>query len=179
MTGDRMMRTLLTVRVHPALILALTLAVAACDEQPEGEQPLRPAAEANAAKAISQKRWLDVGEPTTPEHWLASREAGTDLAPSAPQVETFRDLLARADRRYTETPRMIANRAVQLEEMLAARGIDENARLVIEGLTGAGTDDEGRGFGETAQHYFNARANGANREESLRLLQRSEGRTLR
>ncbi|PRD41306.1 hypothetical protein C5748_22530 [Phyllobacterium phragmitis] len=128
---------------------------------------------------IAEKRWLEISEPTAPEHWLASREAGADVALSAPEVEAFRNLLARADRRYTETPRMIANRAVQIEEMLADRGIDENARLVIEGLTEVGADDEGRGFGETAQHYFNARANGADREEGLRLLQRPEGRTLR
>lgn len=174
------MCTMLAARFQSAFMLALTLTVAACEEQrPESEQPLRPTAHADNGKVLSRKRWLDVNETTTPEHWLASREAGADVAPSAPEVETFRNLLARADRRYTETPRMIANRAVQLEEMLAARGIDEKARLVIEGLTEAGADDEGRGFGETAQHYFNARASGADREEGLRLIERPEGRTLR
>ncbi|KXF75085.1 hypothetical protein ATN84_20595 [Paramesorhizobium deserti] len=170
---------ILAARLQLAFTLALTLTLAACEEEPESEEALRPAVQANEGRTISQKRWLDLNEPTTPELWLASREAGTDLAPSAPDVEAFRDLLARAERRYTETPRMIANRAVQLEEMLADRGIDENARQVIKGLTEAGADDKGRGFGETAQHYFNARANGASREEGLRLIQRPEGKTLR
>lgn len=124
-----------------------------------------------SVEAIAGKRWLDVNDPTRPELWLASREARADLPPSAPQVEDFRDLLALARRRYVETPRMIANRTVQLEEMLAARGIGETARLALEGLiTIREENGDRRSFGEAVQHYFNIRQLAPNRDQALRSL---------
>jgi hypothetical protein len=148
--------------------------LAGCD-QPSGTSHSKTAMAALSTVAIADKRRLDVNDPTPPEIWLASRAAKVDLPPSAPQVEVFRDLIASAGRRYVESPRMIANRAVQLEEMLAARGIDESARLGIEGLTGLREDNgDRRSFGEAVQHYFNVRAAAVSREDALRSLRDAE-----
>lgn len=143
-----------------------------CDRQSETSHAIT----AQSAVIIADKRWLDVNDATPPEIWLASREAKADLSPSAPQVESFRDLIARAGRRYVETPRMIANRAVQLEQMLAARGIEESARLGIEGLIGLREDQADRrsSFGEAVQHYFNIRAAAVSREDALRSLREAK-----
>jgi hypothetical protein len=142
----------------------------ACDEQPQ-TTPSKTAPAAQSTGVLAQKRWLDVKDPTPPELWLASREAKIDLPLSATDVDTFRELIARAGRRYVETPRMIANRTVQLEEMLAAHGIVESARLVIEGLVALrGEGDERRGFGEAVQQYFNIRSAGLSREQALLSL---------
>jgi hypothetical protein len=145
-----------------------------CDGQVESSHS-KAATLAQSAVAVAEKRWLDANDTMPPELWLASREAKSDLPTSAPQVKAFRDLIARAGRRYVESPRMIANRAVQLEEMLAARGIEENARLAIEGLIDIREDNgDRRSFGEAVQHYFNVRTAAVNREQALRSLRESE-----
>jgi hypothetical protein len=157
---------------------AVFLALGGCGDSQLETPHSKTAALAQSTAAIADKRWLDVNDQTPPELWLASREAKTDLPTSAPQVQAFRDLIGRAGRRYVETPRMIANRAVQLEEMLAARGIDENARLALEGLIGV-RDDNGdrRSFGEAVQHYFNVRATAISRDQALRSLREAEPET--
>jgi hypothetical protein len=173
-----------TINAYVVIKTIIVCAVAAgfavlggCDSQFETPHA-KTAALAQSAAAVADKRWLDVNDPTLPEVWLASREAKADLPASAPQVEAFHDLIGRASRRYVETPRMIANRAVQLEEMLAARGIDENARLALEGLIGV-RDDNGdrRSFGEAVQHYFNVRATAISRDQALRSLREAEPET--
>jgi hypothetical protein len=155
-------------------LVVVSVLLEGCGDQVEKSHS-NTAATAQSTTAIAEKRWLDINDPTRPELWLASREAKVDLPPSAPQVEAFRDLIARAARRYIETPRMIANRAVQLEEMLAARGIKENARLVLGGLTVLREDDgDRRSFGEAVQHYFNIRETAPSREQALQSLRESK-----
>ncbi|MDR4307159.1 hypothetical protein IHQ68_11065 [Chelatococcus sambhunathii] len=106
----------------------------------------------------------------SPAVWLASREAGRDLAPNDPAVASMRGLLQEADERFSEGPRMIANRAVQVQGMLAERGVQESARQVIEGLVSIGQIGERAGFGETCQHYVNARAAAGTRAAALDAL---------
>ncbi|MDQ2081622.1 hypothetical protein RA307_15660 [Xanthobacteraceae bacterium Astr-EGSB] len=159
------------------LLAGLATGLVACDGGTDN--PAHQAASAAPTTVIADKRWLDMHDPTPPEQWLASREAARDLGRSAATVASFGNLLARAHRHYTETPRMIANRAAQIEEMLRARGIDESARLVIEGLVGAGSDERRRGFGEAGQHYFNIRMTGASRDQALQALARTAAETPR
>ena len=105
----------------------LAFAIVACDEQPEAETATPERADPGRADpgrvstVIAAKSWLDLKDRTPPEQWLASREAGEDVPSSSSGVAELRALLAQADRRYGETPRMIANRVVQLEAMLAER----------------------------------------------------------
>ena len=168
----------------------LAFAIVACDEQPEAETATPERADLKRADpgradpervstVIAAKPWLDLKDRTPPEQWLASREAGEDVPSSSSGVAELRALLAQADRRYGETPRMIANRAVQLEAMLAERGIEETARRVIEGLIAVGREDDPRNFGETAQHYFNIRVTGMSREEALLSLVPKDGSAAR
>jgi hypothetical protein len=148
----------------------------ACNEQ-SGTTPPKTTSPAQSTGVLAQKRWLDVRDPTPPERWLASREARVDLPASSPEVDAFRELISLANRRYEETPRMIANRTVQLEQMLAARGIVESTRLILEGFVALqGENDVRRGFGEVVQQYFNIRAAGMSREQALLSLQRTEPR---
>ena len=163
----------------------LAFAIVACDEQPEAETAtperadLKRADPERVSTVIAAKPWLDLKDRTPPEQWLASREAGEDVPSSSSGVAELRALLAQADRRYGETPRMIANRVVQLEAMLAERGIEETARRVIEGLIAVGREDDPRNFGETAQHYFNIRVTGMSREEALLSLVPKDGSAAR
>ena len=162
------------------LLCWLAFAIVACDEQPEAETATPDRVDSQrVSTVIAAKSWLDVRDRTPPEQWLASRETGEDVPLSTSEVAELRAILAQAGRRYGETTRMIANRAVQLEAMLAERGIEETARRVIEGLIVVGREDEPRNFGETAQHYFNVRVNGMSREEALLSLVPKEGNAAR
>ncbi|RXF73808.1 hypothetical protein EK403_09005 [Hansschlegelia zhihuaiae] len=115
---------------------------------------------------------MDIKDNISPAVWLASREAGHDVAPNDPAAVSLRALLDDADARFTESPRMIANRAVQVQAMLAERGVKESAREVIEGLVSIGHVGERAGFGETCQHYVNARAASGSRVAALEALRR-------
>lgn len=71
---------------------------------------------------------------------------------------------------------MIANRAVQLEGMLAARGGTEQApdliellAQVVDGVSAA------EGFGAVCQHYYNLRSSGLGQDETLTDLKRRYG----
>lgn len=156
-----------------AFIALLFLPVlSACDEQ--APQQGREAASAPKSEAFSAagRSWLDIKDNISPAVWLASREAGRDVAPNDPAADTFRALLQEADVRFSEGTRMIANRAVQVQAMLAERGVKETPREVIEGLVSVGQIGERAGFGETCQHYVNARATSESRVAALDALRR-------
>ncbi|HVI28677.1 hypothetical protein [Hansschlegelia sp.] len=153
-----------------AVSIPLLYAVAACDdvstERTEGVQPLR------RASPDAEGDWLQVGDAISPSEWLARRETGGDSAALGEAARRMQAVLATADQRFYEGRRMIANRAVQLEEMLKENGVHEDARTIIEQLSSIAPDGEHAGFGETGQHYVTARLQGASRDDALALLKR-------
>lgn len=184
---DRVCRTALSapVAVRSGLLLvALLSAAVACDAQSDGnstageakaEEGMAPA-ETLPAMSMANRSWLNANDRTPPEQWLASRAAHADLPLSAPSVAAFHALLLRADRAYDETPRMIANRVVQLQEMLAGRGMTETADTLIEGFLSLGTDGGRRRFGEDCQHYFYLRSANRDHRDALAALRDEAGR---
>jgi hypothetical protein len=119
-------------------------------------------------------KWLDAHSTITPEQWLASREAKVDLDENDPAVVALRVKLNEAAQRFGDATRMIANRAVQLEEMLAEEGITEHAPELIETLSSTATETRQReGFGSLTQHYFNLRKTGVDREVALEQLKKT------
>lgn len=161
------------IKSSQAVVICLLFSLGACDEQPAHKEAEAPAPAPQAQPfAAAGRAWLDVNDKISPAVWLASREAGRDVVVNDPAVASFRGLLADADARFTEGPRMIANRAVQVQSMLAERGVKETPRQVIEGLVSIGAIGERAGFGETCQHYVNARSNAASRQEALVALSR-------
>lgn len=169
------------------LLVALLSAAVACDAQSDGnstaeeakaEEGMAPA-ETLPAVSMANKNWLNANDRTPPEQWLASRAAHADLPLSDPSVAAFHALLVRADRAYDETPRMIANRVVQLQEMLAGRGMTEAADTLIEGFLSLGTDGGRRRFGEDCQHYFYLRSANRDHGDALAALRGEAGRPYR
>lgn len=163
----------LLIKKSVAVVFFLSLTLAACEEPapPKEAEAHAPAKEREPFAALG-RTWLDVSDKISPAVWLASREAGRDVSANDPAAASFRGLLAEADARFTEGPRMIANRAIQVQSMLAERGVKETPREVIEGLVSIGAVGERAGFGETCQHYVNARSNVATRAEALEALRR-------
>ena len=151
--------------------LAALFLMTACDDT-QVDSGRRAVAPETKAFSLASARWIDVKDKVSPAVWLASREQGRDVAANDGSASSFRTLLADADARFTEGPRMIANRAVQVEEMLRERGVRESAREVIEGLVSIAPPTERAGFGETCQHYVNARTASPSRAAALEALRR-------
>lgn len=148
---------------------AFAIALTACSEPAEGSTatgtPPRPQV------AVYQMPHLTALDRVHPEHWLASRQAGRDLPPDDPSVASMRQLLDTAGRRFRDFPRMVANRAVQLEEMLAEKNIAEPApQLVAMFSNAAGEARNVESFGAFCQHYFNLRMQGLDQQKALRTL---------
>jgi hypothetical protein len=150
-------------------VVLLALAPAACGEDSD-EPSAAPSAPA-PAKAVYQLARLDITDRIAPERWLASRQAGRDLAEDDPEVVALKAALDGAGRRFREYPRMIANRAVQLEDMLKQKDILEPAPQLIARLSQAvGEARNVESFGALCQQYYNLRLQGLDQQEALKVL---------
>lgn len=149
----------------------MVLAFAACSDEPQ--KPASRHEVANEPPAIYQLPRLDRGAHVKPERWLASRAVGHDLAEDAPEVEALKRKLEVAGKRFRDYPRMIANRAVQLEDMLHSKGLGEPATQLISDLSEVPGDMRYvESFGSLSQQYYNLRLQGLDRREALNLLKR-------
>ncbi|MEZ0212600.1 MAG: hypothetical protein ACAH27_06585 [Xanthobacteraceae bacterium] len=144
------------------------LALAGCfgESEPDAAARERVAPPDGAAR----KAWLDPADPLDPALWLASREAGRDVARDAAAVLRWKALLTDADARFGETDRMIANRAAQLEGMLREIGARESAHDIVTLFLPLAAPGSRRGFSDLCQHYFNLRSQGATSEAALATL---------
>jgi hypothetical protein len=152
------------------LSAAIGIALAAgCSEEPQEAGAVRSVAK--EPPAIHRMERLVVTEGPSPARWLASRQAGRDLPEEDPLVAEYARMLESAGRRFREYPRMIANRAVQLEEMLAEKNMPEAAPRIIEELSAIPGDTRYvESFGALCQQYYNLRLQGLERAEALKLL---------
>ena len=115
--------------------------------------------------------WLRANEHVDPALWLASREAGRELAPTHPAVEKMREAIVTARAHFLESHRMLANRTAQIGKMLAEDGRAEDyAGILLELAEVAKAAGQTQTYGELCKHYFNLRHKGATREEALSVL---------
>ena len=123
-------------------------------------------------------KWLTPIDRVDPAYWLAARKSGGAPVDEA-RVARLRAALAIGGAHFLESPRMLANRAGQLGDMLAEIGAVQNEAAedeaeLIESLAriSAVTPNK-QTFGDLCQHYFNLRKQGATRESALAdLLER-------
>lgn len=163
----------------PAIVCVFFAAIAAvasgCSEDPATVS--EPDAQKPTQIAAHDISWLAVDNDLSPAQWLASRNEETLRSLDDPQVHSVKKLLDDAHRLYRESQRMIANRTVQIEAMLAASGHKESAMQVLQDLTGVpGEVGQTEGFGAIGQHYVNLRAEGLGREQALQKLKALYGK---
>lgn len=158
-------------RFAGAVVALLAAALAACsDESTAEKQQSAPAAEQSLISARNVE-WLKLTDDIAPEQWLASREAARDLDIYDPAVIDMRHVLEAATSRFRDQPRMIANRAVQLEAMLSERAIAERAPYLIVSLSQVpGGQRSVESFAALTQQYFNLRLEGLTRAAALDAL---------
>ncbi len=156
--------------------LAITvLALAGCGSEEDTARRDEPAVVATRTDA-ELATWLQPTDPMETGRWLASREVGRVLPSDDAASAQMRRSLGRAQSFFIEDTRMIANRTVQLNEMLGQAGKSERYEALIEGLTRVAQAARGRQlYGEMCQHYFNTRQQGADRDKALALLSERYG----
>ncbi|WP_238273128.1 MULTISPECIES: hypothetical protein [Methylobacterium] len=152
----------------------MALALSACGDGVDGSGA-EPAVVART-NAVDVPIWLSQTEAMDPARWIASREAGTLLPEADPRSARLRASLARARSAFIEDPRMIANRTVQLGQMLAAAEMPQDYADLVDGFSGiAGASHRRQLYGEMCQHYFNTRQQGLDAPTALARLTESYG----
>jgi hypothetical protein len=150
------------------VVAALALALSACGDDPPPKTATPVPTETELA--IHQMQRIGKLYHVEPERWLASREAGRDLSLQDPAVAEMRKTLRAAERNFREFPRMIANRAVQLETMLR-RAEGEHAPDLIKRLSQiAGGERYVDSFGSVCQQYFHLRRQGMTPDAAIAQL---------
>lgn len=147
--------------LHCTLLLAVfSVAFSGCSD--EAQTPSESTAKEQPTKSqLHRAKWLWVTDANPPEQWLASREAKRDLALDEPAVLDMARVLHVAATRFRDHPRMIANRAVQLEEMLGEKGITESApKLIVTISQVPGATRSVESFASLTQQYYNLRKGG-------------------
>lgn len=129
-----------------------------------------------ASAAPKFEKWLQPNSKLAAAQWMASRNAKAVKPVTDPDVQEIDADLASAHALYRESERMIANRSVQVEDMLKDIGVTEPAADILDDLTKiAGEVGQTEGFGAVSQHYFNLRSSGISRPEALASLKSRYG----
>jgi hypothetical protein len=113
--------------------------------------------------------WLSAADTRDPVAWLE----GFDASPAAGTPErraALLELIGRLNERYIEDPRMLANRTVQLQGMLAEVGVTEDMHVLLRGFADQTQGVSAPSFGEMVGFYVNLRAGGASHAEAMQAL---------
>jgi hypothetical protein len=146
----------------------MCLICAACGKE-EGASEVNDVIETQAEK--SSEIWLRANEQVDPALWLASREAGRELAATDAAVDKMREAIVAARAHFLESHRMLANRTAQIGKMLAEDGAAEDYAGILRELADvAKAAGQTQIYGELCQHYYNLRHKGGTREEAFAVL---------
>lgn len=161
-----------------SIAAGLTLALTACSDEPpiENKAPVKPTSATSSATSPLKRQWLEIHSSTRPAQWVLDWRAPKDRPASDEDLVRVEENLAAAHAIYRESERMIANRAVQLEQMLAKIGVEESAANILEDIASvAGEIGQTEGFGAVSQHYYILRSSRYDRTNALALLKSRYG----
>jgi hypothetical protein len=148
-----------------ALLAVCILVLAGCGDsavETSGE-PEPPQTESPSAQ------WLNLLSHEDAAEWLVERQKYA--SPADRDVDKVRAILNAAGRRFEESPRMIANRALQLQHMLNEIGDQTSAVALTRDLHNVlGGTAASPGFGNLGAYYVNLRKSGMDRSIALDAL---------
>jgi Fe-S-cluster formation regulator IscX/YfhJ len=168
----------------PLLLLAAVLT--ACGQHPpdsaddgpiEGRsavvaQPRLQLAETPDEEDVQQDRWLTFKDTRDPVLWLSGFDDSPEASTPA-RREALLEVIGQLDERYLEDPRMLANRTVQLRNMLAEIGVHQDLLELLRGFAALTQGEEGREdqFGEKVAFYVRLRSEGAQHDEAVHIIE--------
>lgn len=149
------------------LIICFTLLVvlAACDQNSDLSQ-------VNDPPIIHEKKipiWLDARVELSPQQWLIKRSLAK-ITDKEAELRRTEKLLIIAANKFTESPRMIANRVAQLEDMLIEHNINETAVNLLEWFTKLPDTETPHNFSALCQYYYNLRILGKTDDEIIHSI---------
>lgn len=115
--------------------------------------------------------WLDNGAAMSPQQWLVKRSRAAVIDEQAAIDRTAGLIMMTADR-FGDSPRMIANRAAQLEDMLLENRINETAVNLLEWFTKLPMTQSPHSFSALCQYYYNLRTQGKSEDEIIQHILR-------
>lgn len=148
-------------------LLTLFLLLGGCDQN--DDVPQMTAVPVMSADDIPL--WLDGGVEMPPQQWLIKRSRAEVIDEQA-EIDRAAELIMMAADRFGESPRMIANRAAQLEDMLLENRINETAVNLLEWFTNLPTTQSPHSFSALCQYYYNLRTQGKSEDEILQHILR-------
>ncbi|MDQ8698890.1 hypothetical protein [Hyphomicrobium sp. LHD-15] len=155
-----------------AIVLALVLP--ACTDEPV-VQSKKTVMETPPGTGL-QRQWLELNSSIKPAQWVLDWRKPKERSASDEEMQRVQKHLTAAHNIYRESERMIANRAVQLEQMLAKLNVEESAANILEDISAvAGEIGQTEGFGAVSQHYYILRSGEYDRGAALALLKRRYG----
>ncbi|WP_036292819.1 hypothetical protein [Methylosinus sp. PW1] len=149
-----------------ALCATLAALLCACEETAQQREAVE------VKRKDELPKWLTPIDRVDPAYWLAARKSGGAAVEG--RVARLQAALDIGGAHFLEAPRMLANRAAQLGDMLSEIGAAEDEAQSIESLARvAAATGSKQTFGDLCQHYFNLRKQGATRDAALAdLLER-------
>lgn len=145
------------------IFLFACLMLSACDNgEPVslGEQNVMPEKELPV--------WLDGTVNMTPQEWLIMRsQPGSQDTTAVPinEQNAVGLLIDQASARFDESHRMVANRAAQLQDMLAEHDIHEDAISLMQWFVDLPATQHPHSFSAMCQYYYNMRSQGYSQQE--------------
>jgi hypothetical protein len=168
----------MTLRIFRVLAACALFAAGCSDEPASNQQAEHQSSEMHSGLTGNGNppKWIDATSRVDPVAWLIEREKSLGRDLSADDADQLRQSLAKAAERFKEDPRMIANRAVQLETMLNPEDASESAAQLVGRITDV-VHETGRaeGFGALGQQYYNLRKAGLSGQEAIDDLTRRYG----
>ncbi|MET0639457.1 MAG: hypothetical protein ABWX70_04785 [Hyphomicrobium sp.] len=160
---------ILMFRLAPTFALSIFLACSlnGCSDE---QQPQRHAEKRSGIGEAERADWLTRQDDVRPELWLIEHETKTGVNAHAADAGDIRNTLSHAATTFNESPRMIANRAVQLEAMLKDEGGNETAITLINRLSSAIAPGRIESFGAAGEKYYNMRKAGFTGEQAIDAL---------
>jgi len=153
-----------------SVAISLSLVLAGCSDEPA------PQSKSTVKASPLQRQWLEINSSIRPAHWVLDWKQPGERSATDPDMQRVQGNLTAAHTIYRESERMIANRAVQLEQMLAKLNVEESAANILEDISSiAGEIGQTEGFGAVSQHYYILRSNQYDRTAALELLKRRYG----
>jgi hypothetical protein len=127
----------------------------------------------NSNSTTKPQPWLGPRDDLAPERWLLDQPSASGVT-NPPSAVEIRNILVRVGQRFADSPRMVANRIVQLEAMLAQHGIKENALDLLQDLSlSAPRERHAEGFGARCQQYYLLRLRSQSKQQALSALNAS------
>lgn len=148
-------------------LLSVLLLLGGCDQNDNAPQ-MTPVP---VMEADDIPLWLDGATEMPPSQWLVMRSRA-EVADESAAIERTAELIMTAADRFGESPRMIANRAAQLEDMLLENHINETAVNLLEWFTNLPATQSPHSFSSLCQYYYNLRTQGKSEDEILQHIVR-------